>query len=315
MTTPCVTTIIPAYNAASWIRDAIASALAQQVEQEILVVDDGSTDDTAVLAGAFGSPVRVISKPNGGVSSARNAGLRAAQGMYVALLDADDFWFPGKLARQLEAMERFPEAGTVICDETHVDDDGNIRHPSYFATKGFAPELPEDVALARYPLTWLVRESFFPTSGVLMRRDVAAKAGFFDESLSIVEDRDYWIRLALAAPVAIVPEVLLRYRVGNEHSLAMLGRARWASSLETVLERHGAALCRAIDAEGRDGRRELGAVFHRLAEIHWYSDNLQDAARLYRKSSRHGHSGFLRFMLCSTGVVPALRNLRRVMGR
>jgi glycosyltransferase involved in cell wall biosynthesis len=313
--TPCVTTIIPAYNAGKWIQDAISSALAQQIEQEILVVDDGSTDDTAVLAAAFGPPVRVISKPNGGVSSARNAGLRAAQGTYVALLDADDCWYPGKLARQIEAMTRFPQAGTVICDEAHVDDHGTVRHPSYFRTKHFAPELPDGMALASHPLTWLVRESFFPTSGVLMRRDTATQVGFFDESLSIVEDRDYWIRLALAAPVVIVPEVLLRYRVGNENSLAMLGRARWASNLEIVLGRHADALRCGIDAEGRDGRQELGAVFHQLADIHWYSDHFRDAARLYLKSSRHGHPGFLRFVLCRSGVVPVLRSMRRIMGR
>src|SRR5262249_49148666 len=121
-----VSVVIPAYNCAPLVREAIASALAQTAPPfEILVIDDGSTDDSRALIAEFGSPVRYVWKPNGGVSSARNRGLAEARGDLIAFLDADDLWHPDKLRRQVEVLLERPELGMLGT--------GIIRWPGAFA--------------------------------------------------------------------------------------------------------------------------------------------------------------------------------------
>ena len=114
MNAPRVSVIIPAYNSGPLVEEAIGSALAQtRPPAEVVVIDDGSTDDTAERLARFGPPVRVIRQANGGVSAARNRGLAAATGAFVAFLDADDVWHPDKLRRQLEAFAKRPELGLL----------------------------------------------------------------------------------------------------------------------------------------------------------------------------------------------------------
>ena len=113
---PLVSVLIDTYNYGCYVEEAIESALGQDfpaVEREILVVDDGSTDDTAERVRKFGGAITYFRKPNGGQASAFNFGLRHTRGKYVAFLDADDYWLPGKLSRTVEEFERNPEAGMV----------------------------------------------------------------------------------------------------------------------------------------------------------------------------------------------------------
>lgn len=110
---PTISVVIPCYNGAKYLRETLESALAQtHPPLEVLVVDDGSTDDSAVIAESFGPPVRVIRQPNQGESVARNRGIEESQGEWVALLDADDLWLPHKLESQLAAV--FPDS-TATC--------------------------------------------------------------------------------------------------------------------------------------------------------------------------------------------------------
>src|SRR5664279_201795 len=132
---PVVSTVIPAYNAARFIAHAIESALQQGVPQQIIVVNDGSVDDTSDIVRSYGDAVELIEQANGGVSSARNRGIAAARGEFIAFLDADDVWLLEKLSRQLALFTADPELGTVICDEVHVTDDGEIARPSFLASR------------------------------------------------------------------------------------------------------------------------------------------------------------------------------------
>ena len=125
--TPVVSVVIPAYNAAWCVRKAIDSVLAQNFRDfELIVVDDGSTDDTASELASYGSSIRVISKPNGGMSSARNAGIAQAGGEFVAFLDADDWWLPSKLERQVALMRGRPELGFTSAAARVQDPDGRL---------------------------------------------------------------------------------------------------------------------------------------------------------------------------------------------
>lgn len=117
MNSPTVSVVIPCYNGAPFLRETLKSALAQTVPPlEIIVVDDGSTDDSVAIGESFGSPVRVLRQSNQGESVARNVGIREARGDWIALLDADDLWSPEKTARQLEAVSQNPDCACVYSD-------------------------------------------------------------------------------------------------------------------------------------------------------------------------------------------------------
>jgi GT2 family glycosyltransferase len=193
--------IIPAYNAAWCIRRAIDSVLAQDYRDfELIVVDDGSQDDTAALLAGYGDALRVVSKSNGGLSSARNAGIAAARGAFVAFLDADDWWLPAKLARQLALMDARPDL--MFCSTASA-----VQTPAGERLAGWRCGATDDSALA----------SIFATnahvagsgSAVLAKRAAFARAGGFDESLRSLEDIDMWMRLAALGGFACIDETLV----------------------------------------------------------------------------------------------------------
>lgn len=197
-----VSVIVPAFNAAWCIRRAVDSVLAQSFRDfELIVVDDGSTDNTASILAGYGDALRVVSKPNGGLSSARNAGIAAAQGKYVAFLDADDWWLPGKLASQTALMESRPDL--------------------LFCSTASGVQTPEGQRLADWRCGCDDRRSalecvfavnaFVAGSGsaVLANREAFQRAGGFDESLRSLEDIDMWMRLAALGGFACIDEPLV----------------------------------------------------------------------------------------------------------
>lgn len=308
-----VSTIIPAYNAAQFVAKAIDSALLQDVHQQIIVIDDGSQDGTAEIVKTYGNAVELIQQPNGGVSAARNRGIDAARGDFVAFLDADDVWLPGKLAAQLDLFTADPVLGTVICDEVHVTSEDEVVRPSFLSSRRCYCELPTRPSRLTKPVTWLVRESFFPTSGVLTRREVLARAGYFDTSLTICEDRDLWLRLAFEAPVGLVPEVKLRYLTGREDSLSAIAtQARWAEALRGVLLRYRTKIESAVRAEGVRPKALLREVFSELANVFWYADKMDLAADTFGIAIRLGETKYLlKWGAAATGTSSLLRRIKR----
>ena len=169
MASPTVTAVIPAYNAEKFISDAIQSALAQTFAiAEIIVVDDGSPDRTAEVAAGF-PRTRVIRRPNGGPGAARNTGIQAASGEWIALLDSDDVWDPRKTEMQLQCVT--PDAGVIHCNHFDLIYFGNLWH----------------------------RQAHITPSGALVRRQALLDAGGFEESRSVmgVEDLNLWLNIAL----------------------------------------------------------------------------------------------------------------------
>lgn len=198
--TRIVSVIIPAYNAAWCVCRAVDSVLAQDFrDYELIVVDDGSTDDTAAVLAAYGDALRVVGKPNGGLSSARNAGINVARGEYVAFLDADDWWLPTKLSRQVAFMEARPEL--LFCSTTTmVQTPEGRRLADWRCGRSDRPALECIFALNAH-----VAGS---GSAVLARREAFARAGGFDESLRSLEDIDMWMRLAALGGYACIDEPL-----------------------------------------------------------------------------------------------------------
>jgi glycosyltransferase involved in cell wall biosynthesis len=195
-----ISVVIPAHNAAWCVRRAIDSVLAQSVPcLEILVVDDGSTDDTAAVLAAYGDRIHVVHKRNGGLSSARNAGIFAARGTMVAFLDADDWWLPGKIAAQHDVMQRHPEIGFSSVAARIEDPDGHFLHvwpPPRWQGSFLEYLFHHPAAVAG------------SGSGVVVRREFFDRVGTFDEGLKSLEDIDMWMRLASVAQFECVDEPL-----------------------------------------------------------------------------------------------------------
>ena len=189
--TPAVSVVIPAYNAAWCVRKAIDSVLAQDFRDfELIVVDDGSTDDTAAVLSAYGNAIRIVHQINGGLSNARNTGIRESRGEFVAFLDADDWWLPGKLGRQVELMRNRPDLGFSSTTARVEDPDGKLVNVW---------------ACAQWQGSFLVHlfgsnaDVAGSGSAVVARRELFQRAGYFDESLRSLEDIDMWMRLAAVA--------------------------------------------------------------------------------------------------------------------
>jgi hypothetical protein len=203
---PLVSVVIPAYNASRWIGEALESVLAQDfTDYEIIVVDDGSTDDTARVVETYRERVRCIRKPNGGVSSARNVGIRAGGGAYVAFLDADDLWTSDKLRLQLEVLTR-NEVAWVYSDAWAFDgESGVVLHRLGKVVRQYDGDILEALFV----------KNCIPSPTPVIRRSVFEHIGCFDEAakLSIGEDLCMWLKIAAEYPIALVPVPLAYYRV------------------------------------------------------------------------------------------------------
>jgi glycosyltransferase involved in cell wall biosynthesis len=200
---PTVSVVIPAYNAASFVGDAVDSVLAQTFESlECIVVDDGSTDDTTAKLGSYGASIRVVSQSNAGVSTARNRGAESARGESVAFLDADDVWRPTKIARQVELLRRDPALGLIYTSLDVVDEKLDlIEHVT-------AP----DPAVALRNTLLIDGPSISIAQTGLMPKSVFDELGGFDPALSTSADADLACRLALAYPIERIAEPLVLYR-------------------------------------------------------------------------------------------------------
>jgi GT2 family glycosyltransferase len=243
MSRSLVSVVIPTYNRAHIVAKAIVSALAQDYQAtEVVVVDDGSTDDTeARIRHDFAGDdrVRYVRKANGGPASARNVGFAQARGEYVALLDSDDTWHPWKLGLQVRCMERYPDLGMTWTDMEMIDPSGRVADPAhlrkmYSAYKLFsddqifseaiplreiAPEQAATLGEARLRMgrifSKMIMGSLVHTSTVLLRRERLDRVGGFDESLRHTgEDYDFHLRTCREGPVGLLDLAAIRYQQG-----------------------------------------------------------------------------------------------------
>jgi glycosyltransferase involved in cell wall biosynthesis len=202
MTSPFVTSLIPAFNAAATIRRAIDSALGQTYQNlEVVVVDDGSRDTTSEIVGSYArDDVRLIRlSSNQGASGAVNEGIAAAKGEFIAFLDADDEWLPTKLAKQIAALQSNPRAVMATCGCRFVDGDGNV-----FREFGMPPPGIDKSEVWRS----LLAATFIAKPCVVARTAALRAVGPFDIDLPVAEDQNMWIRLSMTGEVEFVPEYL-----------------------------------------------------------------------------------------------------------
>ncbi len=274
-----VSVVIATFNHARFLPAALDSALAQTLAGvEVIVVDDGSTDDTPAVLSRYARRVRVIRQANRGLAAARNAGLAVARGTYVSFLDADDVVMPTKLAEQMALLEAAaPTVGWTYCDvliET-VATGHEMRASERFGYGGRS--------LDGWLFPELIHGNFIPAIAPLIRRAALDSAGGgFNDRLTALEDWDLWLRLSLVAEARYSPAVLVRYRVhpgGMSEDRSRMDRNRFR-----VLDE----LCRtrpaAVEGLGAGGRRIIADTHNWLGKEAYARGDWAEARRRFAAS-------------------------------
>jgi len=225
---PEVSVIIPTYNRREFVREAIASVLAQTYRDfELLVVDDGSNDDTAAVMQEFDN-VRYICQPNRGVSAARNRGVALSNGELLAFLDSDDLWQPRKLECQVAFFAARPL--TRICQTEEIW----LRHGVRVNPRNKHRKASGDIFVRSLELCLV------SPSAAMLRRELFEQVGGFDESLPACEDYDLWLRIAVTEPIHLIETPLVIKRGGH---VDQLSQRFWGMDRFRV-----AALCKLLDS-------------------------------------------------------------------
>jgi len=265
-----IAVVIPAFDSAATLAETIASARAQTLSpKEIIVVDDGSADESAAVAERAGA--RVIRRANGGPGAARNTGIAATRCPWIAFLDADDLFEPDKLEKQ---VERLNASGASAC----CTDAWLLRDSAPLVRKNLSKVVPAQIAFAD-----LLRGNPIVCSSMLASRDALVTAGLFDEDRVLVatEDYDLWLRLAKRGGIDYVDLPLVRYRVGrasltsNERFLRGIDRIFLKLGIEKAPMRVETRLNRAYDLVADGKRSEARALLREARALggggkkHW----------------------------------------------
>ena len=302
---PRVSVVIPTFNSADMIGEAIASVLAQTyIDFEILIVDDGSTDRTEDVVRQFGDRVRYFKQENQGVSSARNAGIERSRGRYIAFLDSDDLWRPEKLAEEIPLLEADSELGLVYCDWTVVSGETVVQ-------KSYHEELRPAKG---YVFDELVQRGFILTSGVVVRRECLDDVGRFDKSLRVAEDYDLWLRISYRWKVELVDKRLFTKRKWDGSLSCRL--AETAANRIVLFHRILSELCDMTAHRRRFIRQQLSFSYWDVGYDHFDRLALAEARKNFRSSLAYDWTnikalGYLSASCLPISVVRAMRTLKR----
>ncbi len=263
-----VSVIIPTYNRGWTIGEAVDSVLAQDYRDfELIIVDDGSTDNTSEVLDAYRGTIKIFRQTNKGVSAARNRGIAEASGKFIAFLDSDDLWLPQKLSRQVEFFNTTPDA--LICQTEEVWIRSGVRvNPKKRHQKPSGMIFEPSLALC-----------LVSPSAVMIRRSLLEIVGNFDETLPACEDYDLWLRITCRFPVYRIDTPLIIKRGGHEDQLSasfgldrfrikaikkimesgFLSKGQYAAAVKTLREK-----CNIYAAGCRKRGREEEALFYTL---------------------------------------------------
>ena len=206
---PKVSVIIPTYNRGWILGEAIDSVLSQKFsDYELIVVDDGSTDDTRIILDSYGQDIIVLRQPNQGVSAARNRGVAESCAQLISFLDSDDLWLPQKLARQVAFFQTNPDVLICQTEETWVRNGVRVN-PKKRHRKLSGMIFEPSLALC-----------LVSPSAVMIRKPLFDTVGLFDESLPACEDYDLWLRISCQYPVFLIDEPLIIKRGGHQDQLS-----------------------------------------------------------------------------------------------
>jgi glycosyltransferase involved in cell wall biosynthesis len=268
-----VSIIIPTYNRSRLLACALGS-VAQQTfrDLETLVIDDGSEEDIASVCAAAAVPVRCIRIARAGVSAARNAGIEAAGGEYVAFLDSDDAWLPEHLARAITVLQDHREVGVVYHPYRTVDEQGRAvpSRPT--------PSLPSGVITRE-----LLAYDVVTTPSVVCRRELVRQVGGFDPALATGEDYDLFLRLSLVCEFAALPEAFLLRRL-HDGNISKQQRVQTAVRHALLKERFCRQHPDVMTSLGRYARHQLAKSFYRAGRLLLRAGHRRQARQFLRRS-------------------------------
>ncbi|WP_421622120.1 glycosyltransferase [Alkalilimnicola ehrlichii] len=317
---PLVSVVMPAYNASAYIRQAIDSVLAQDYPAvELIVVDDGSTDDTVARVQAYGDRVRLLTQANQGSGAARNQGLEAARGEYIAFLDSDDVWLPGKLTAQVAYLERHPDVDLVYSrwQTWRPEPDGHFAPPERVLgendTGAGAADADGDIPLVAERSGWLYNQllfgSFLHTITVMARRRLIEAVGPFDPALKRGQDYDYWLRASRHTEIHKLDRIHALYRLHGAGCITHWPDVNYEHRvLKKALERWGVEGPDGTRSDWRAVRRRLAATCFDFGYHHYWQGQPRRAASAFRQALGHHplHLGSLRYLSMSL-----VRSIRR----
>lgn len=301
-----VSVIIPAYNAGRYIRKALDSVLGQTYKDiEVIVVDDGSADDTRGIVLQHYPSVRYFHQQNGGVAAARNRALREARGELIAFLDADDVWLPTKVEKQVAYLVAHPDVGWLSTNQVYFDETGITGEDARKRERLFTGDLVRNLFMC----------SGITPSTLMVRRSVLDDVGGFEEGLRIGEDDNLWMRMAMKHRADLLDENLVMYRQ-TPGSLTQ-GSASLFDGIKAHIELLHAKYPAIIARLGPSLIKEKYAALYRdKAQSHFSRNELRAARRAYRESLKHrpGSPLVLFYLCCSflpAWLVAGLRALKR----
>ncbi len=301
---PTFSAVIPAYNCERYIARAVASVLAQRgVSVECIVVDDGSRDATAsVVEQSFGAWVRLIRQPNGGASAARNAGIEAARGRYIAFLDADDFWLDSKLLAQQQVITQHPDVRLVSTLWRWMPSDVDPQ------AADFGGPAPDAARVERLP-GWssLLLDPYLCTPSVVVDAEAARRCGGFDVNLPSAEDIDFFLRVCAGTPYCRINQPLVHCQLrsgsltqtelSHRHNLTVIDRV--VAAFPEISRDHGASL--------QSARLD---VYRRWALSKLFAGDGRQARDILIESRQHGQLPGYRRLWLKSYLAPAIRPLR-----
>jgi len=301
---PLVSVIMPSYNTSQYIQEAIDSVLAQDYpNKELIVIDDGSTDSTVDLIRAYGDRVTLLTQKNQGSAVARNAGIAAAQGKYIAFLDSDDAWLPGKLTTQVRYLEQHPDIG-MIYGRWHV---WKPQPDGHFASADtIDPESTEPTRLVEEGSGWLYNRLLFTsllhTITVMARRSLIDEVGTFDVDLKRGQDYDYWIRASRVTQIHQIDQVLALYRLHGEGCAKKWPHVNYEKLVvENALARWGHQGPTGELTKKREIEARLSETCFSFGYHHYWEGSPQLASKAFMQSLRHrpGHLASWRYLAMS----------------
>lgn len=244
--TPLVSVVVTAYNHGRYIQETLRSVFAQTYSNfEVIVVDDGSTDDTSAKLQIFNDRILYIHQENQGVAASRNTGIQKARGEFIALLDGDDLWEPGKLAIQTEFLKRFPRAGFAAVNGQEFDQQGVKGHQlvdrellEWLASSRCEPQ-GKHLLGSCYRL-FLIRNRICTVSQVMFPRAVLERVGSSDSSFATGSDYDLYLRIVKDHDIVVINEFLTqwRYLPSSASGPREIRSLRWMGDDIKVLTKH-----------------------------------------------------------------------------
>lgn len=282
MNQPPVSVIIPNYNYGRFVRQAIESALAQTYSNiEIVVVDDGSNDDSEEVLTSFAGKIKWIKQTNQGVSAARNRAVAESGGEILAFLDADDVWLPEKIEKQVAVFSSDENIGLVHCGLVDFDDAGNLLAEHLDGMSG---------AVSRDLLAYRRSVILGGGSAAVVTRKAFDKSGGFDINLRIGEDWEFYYRVAKNFSVGFVPEILLKYRIHSNNSFA--GNRSSVARMETDMLLAYDKIFAAADEDEKKIKNDCYGRMHAIIagsyfRIGEYSKFLEHAIKSVRYSPKN----------------------------